>query len=77
MQLPSPADLAELTADPAIAAFLTGGEQRMANSEWSIEALRVEIEIGIRELDAGLGEELDIEDVIRRARAERAGHDCL
>ncbi|MFL5071516.1 MAG: hypothetical protein ACJ8D9_18205 [Xanthobacteraceae bacterium] len=34
--------------------------------------LRAEIEIGIRELDAGLGEELDIEDVIRQARAEHA-----
>ena len=38
----------------------------------SIEQLRAEIEIGIRELDAGLGEELDIEAVIRQAHAEHA-----
>ena len=39
----------------------------------SIEQLRAEIEIGIRELNSGLGEEIDIEDVIRRARDEHAG----
>lgn len=38
----------------------------------ALAELRAEIEIGIRELDAGLGEELDIEDVIRQARAEHA-----
>jgi hypothetical protein len=38
----------------------------------TLEGLRSEVEIGIRELDAGLGRELDIEDVIRRARAEHA-----
>ena len=38
----------------------------------TLAKLRAEIEIGIRELDAGLGEELDIEDVIRQARAEHA-----
>jgi len=38
----------------------------------SLEQLRAEIEIGIRELDAGLGEELDIEEVIRQAREEHA-----
>lgn len=38
----------------------------------SIEQLRAEIDISIQELDAGLGRELDIEDVIRRARAIRA-----
>jgi hypothetical protein len=36
----------------------------------SLTELRAEIEIGIRQLDAGLGKELDVEDVIRRARAE-------
>jgi len=36
----------------------------------SLAQLRAEIEIGIRELDAGLGEELDIEDLIHQARAE-------
>jgi hypothetical protein len=37
-----------------------------------LSALRAEIEIGIKELDAGLGEELEIEDVIREARKEHA-----
>jgi len=36
----------------------------------SLAQLRAEIEIGLRELDAGLGEELDIEDLIHQARAE-------
>jgi len=38
----------------------------------SLEQLRSEIEIGMRELDAGLGEELDIEETIRQARDEHA-----
>jgi hypothetical protein len=38
----------------------------------TLAELKAEIEIGIRELDAGLGEELDIEDLIRQARAEHA-----
>jgi len=38
----------------------------------TMEQLRAEIEIGIRELDAGLGEEIDIEAVIRQAHAEHA-----
>ena len=36
----------------------------------TLSELRAEIEIGIKELDAGKGEELDIEDVIREARNE-------
>ena len=35
-----------------------------------LSALRAEVEIGIRQLDAGEGRELDIEDVIRQAREE-------
>jgi hypothetical protein len=35
-----------------------------------LQALRAEVEIGIRQLDAGEGRKLDIEDVIRHARAE-------
>jgi hypothetical protein len=34
----------------------------------TLEELRAEIDVGIRELDAGRGEELDVEDVIRQAR---------
>jgi hypothetical protein len=41
----------------------------------SLEQLRAEIEIGIQELDAGLGEELDIEEVIRQAREKHAKRD--
>jgi hypothetical protein len=32
--------------------------------------LRNELEVGIKQLDAGLGEELDMDEVIARARAE-------
>jgi hypothetical protein len=35
--------------------------------------LRAELEIGIKQLDAGLGEELDMDDLITRARAEHEG----
>ena len=34
--------------------------------------LRAELEIGIRQLDAGEGRELDIEEVIKQARTEHA-----
>ena len=39
----------------------------------TLSQLRAEIEIGIQELDAGMGEKLDIDDVIREGRAEHAG----
>ena len=39
----------------------------------SLEQLRAELDIGIQQLDAGLGKELDIEEVIRKARASYAG----
>jgi hypothetical protein len=39
----------------------------------SLAALRAEIEIGVSELDAGMGEELDIEEFIRQVRAEDDG----
>lgn len=39
----------------------------------TLARLRTEIEAGLRELDAGRGRELDIEDVIREARAGHAG----
>jgi signal transduction histidine kinase len=35
-----------------------------------LNALRAEVEIGVRQLDAGESGELDIEDVIRQAREE-------
>jgi hypothetical protein len=38
----------------------------------TLAKLRNEIEAGVRELDAGLGEELDIEDIIKQARDEHA-----
>jgi len=34
--------------------------------------LRAEIEVGLRELDAGLGEDLDVERLIQEARDENA-----
>jgi hypothetical protein len=36
-----------------------------------LNALRADLEIGIRQLDAGEGRKLDIEDVLRRARERR------
>ena len=38
----------------------------------AIEDIRRELEIGIRELDAGLGQPLDVEDVKRRGRERLA-----
>ena len=38
----------------------------------TLDELRTEIETGIRELDAGMGKRLDVEDVIRQARNEHA-----
>jgi hypothetical protein len=35
-----------------------------------LKTLRAEVDIGIRQLDAGEGRELDIEDVIKQARVE-------
>ncbi len=37
-----------------------------------LNALRADLEVGIRQLDAGEGRELDLEDLLRRARAQRA-----
>lgn len=42
----------------------------------SLAELRDEVEIGIHELDAGLGEELDVEAIIRQARAAHARKRC-
>jgi hypothetical protein len=39
----------------------------------TLEQLRNEIEVGIRELDAGLEEELDIDKVIEQAHRDHAG----
>jgi Arc/MetJ-type ribon-helix-helix transcriptional regulator len=36
----------------------------------NLSSLRAEIQIGLDELDAGEGEELDIEELIREARKE-------
>jgi plasmid stabilization system protein ParE len=38
----------------------------------TLAELRAEIEIGVGELDAGLGEELDVENVIKQARDQHA-----
>jgi len=38
----------------------------------TLAKLRVEVEVGIRELDAGMGAALDTGDVIRQARNERS-----
>jgi hypothetical protein len=36
----------------------------------SLALLRADIELGLNELDAGKGEEIDIEDMIKQARKE-------
>lgn len=36
----------------------------------ALSRLRADIGVGLRELDGGLGQELDIEDVIQEARRE-------
>jgi hypothetical protein len=38
----------------------------------SLAELRAALEVGVRQLDAGKGTELDIEEVIKRARAAHA-----
>lgn len=38
----------------------------------ALEHLRAEIEAGLSELDAGWGEEIDIEEIIRQAHEEHA-----
>jgi hypothetical protein len=38
----------------------------------SLSALRAAVDVGVAELDAGLGTPLDVEDVIRNGRAEYA-----
>jgi hypothetical protein len=38
----------------------------------ALSELRAEIEVGLRELDAGLGEDLDVECLIRETRDEHA-----
>lgn len=39
----------------------------------TLKRLQAEVEIGLRELDAGDGRPLEIEDVIKQARDEYAG----
>jgi hypothetical protein len=38
----------------------------------TLKNLRAEIEIGVRELDAGLGEALDVEELLRQIHEEHA-----
>jgi hypothetical protein len=48
------------------------GRQLLAHIE-KLRQLRVEIDKGIRSLDAGEGEHLDIEDFLRKAHMRNAG----
>jgi hypothetical protein len=48
------------------------GREKLERIE-ALAELRAEIEIGLRELDAGLGEELDINDILRQVHDEHAG----
>ena len=40
----------------------------------TLSALRTAVDVGLAELDAGLGTPLDVEEVIREARADYASH---
>ncbi|MFZ3353283.1 MAG: hypothetical protein WA268_20725 [Xanthobacteraceae bacterium] len=39
----------------------------------SLESLRTQIEAGVAELDAGLGEQLDVDELIQQLNAAHAG----
>ncbi len=39
----------------------------------ALKNLRAEIELGVRELDAGLGEALDVEELLRQIHREHGG----
>lgn len=39
----------------------------------SLESLRAQIEAGVAELDAGLGEQLDVDELIQQLNAAHAG----
>jgi hypothetical protein len=54
----------------AIQEGLAQAERGQFVPDEEIARLRADIEIGLRQLDAGEGEELDIEDVIRQVRKE-------
>jgi len=61
----------------AKATKLSEAAQEEIGREWlerldALAALRAELEIGVRELDEGKGKELDIKEVIARAREEHA-----
>jgi hypothetical protein len=49
------------------------GHELLAHVE-KLRSLRIEIDKGIRSLDAGKGKKLNIEDVIRRARERDGGN---
>jgi hypothetical protein len=62
--------LAKATALPEAAQEQLGRE--LLERIETLDGLRREIEIGIQELDAGQGEELDLDQIIRQAREEYA-----
>ncbi len=48
-------------------------KEKRSKSDIALKQLRAEVEIGIKELDAGLGRPLDIEALIRKLRAKSGG----
>jgi hypothetical protein len=62
--------IAEIEALPA-AAQEKIGQQLLAHIE-QLRSLRSDLSAGLQSLDAGAGKELDIDDVIRRARKRNA-----
>ena len=52
------------------------GRELLERIAWFNE-LRAAVEVGVNELDAGLGEELDIEELISEFNEENGGRDLL
>lgn len=63
--------IAKASELPEAAQDLLGRE--MLERIQALAALRADIKVGIDELDAGLGEELDIEELIADLNSEHAG----
>jgi hypothetical protein len=64
--------MSKASALPAAAQEKIGRD--VLESVETLARLRAEVEIGVRELDAGLGEELQMLDVIKQARKEYGRH---
>ena len=58
---------------PSTAASMCEEKRSKSDDALKLKRLRAEIDIGIKELDAGLGRPLDVEALIRKLRAKSGG----